>query len=712
MIVAWLGLLALAVVGIGIGLGDNLTTEAHVTGTPESRLGFDAIDRHLPHLAGSVDEIVIVHAARHAASDPEFRARVQRVLDAGSSLPIEPLTAPNAHLPTSADGHSVMVPLRITARDKASVARELVARATALSGGGIDVLVTGDNTIANDLGDLSNHDLKQGELLFGLPVALVVLLLVFGTVVGALLPLLLGGVAIIAALGLAAAIATQFELSVFLINMVSGMGLALGTDYSLFILSRYREERHGGRDRDAAITVSGATASRAVLFSGMTFVIALVGMLLVPTTIMRSLALGAILVGLTAVAAALTLLPALLRLLGDRVDALPLPVIGRRIAASTGSDSGLWRRIVGTVLRRPVLWGAAVVALLIVCAVPVADLHTGASGVGVLPDRMPSRQGYDVLHRDFPDASTSPAQIVVTASDVSALHVQRTITRIERALAADDRYGPVSRDLARDHQAVLLQTAVGTDPLGEHAINAVRHLRSSIVAGALRAVPASASASARDMHVYVTGETAANIDYFDVMRDWTLPVFAFVLGLSFLLLMVVFRSIVLPLKAIVLNLLSVGATYGLIVLVFQHGVGADLLGLRQIDAIDAWIPLFLFSVLFGLSMDYHMFLLTRIRERWAATGNTADAVSWGIASTGRVITGAAFIIIAVFLGFASGDLVMFQQLGFGIGVSLLIDATLVRGVLLPAAMVLLGSANWYLPRWLRWLPELQLERDS
>jgi RND superfamily putative drug exporter len=371
---------------------------------------------------------------------------------------------------------------------------------------------------------------------------------------------------------------------------------------------------------------------------------------------------------------------------------------------STSASAGFWARLVRRVMRRPFVWGGAVALLLLAAATPLLGMETGASGVSTFPSDLPSRQGYEALRESFPDQAFNPARIVV--HDPGGVESQRTkagVNALETALMRDERFGR-TRTIPTDDELLRLEVSVGADSLSPEAVEAVRDLRSKII-------PAAFAGTDDAVEVLVTGDTALNIDYFDVMREWLPIVLAFVLGLSFLILLVVFHSLAAPVVAIVLNLLSVGATYGLLVLVFQHGVGAGLLGFRQIETTEAWVPLFLFSVLFGLSMDYHMFLLTRIRERWSHTGDTREAVAWAVGSTGRLITGAALIIVAVFAGFAVGDLVMFQQMGFGIAVALLIDATLVRGVLLPAAMALLGEHNWYLPRWLQWLPEVQLEEE-
>jgi RND superfamily putative drug exporter len=559
--------------------------------------------------------------------------------------------------------------------------------------------MTGEGTLDHDFNDVSQHDLESGELQFGLPAALIILLLVFGAVVAGVIPLGMAFVAIVVALGLCAPIAAAFSLSVFFVNMLTGMGLALGIDYSLFVVSRYREERASGLSELDAIAASSATASRAVLFSGSVFVIALTGMLLVPSNIMKSLAVAAIAVGIVSVVAALTLLPALLGLLGDRVNALRLPFVGRSIGS--GGEGRFWGGVVRAVMRRPVIYLVTFSALLIALAIPTIGLKLGASGVSTLPDRLVSKRGYEALVRDFPQASSSPALITISG-DVRSPRVRAAIGDLRDRLTQDDVFGRSDLRFSSSGDAAAIGVEVGGDKTGEQALDAIRNLRSTTIPLVFRGT---------DAQVLVGGDTADNVDYIDAMNAWLPPVFAFVLGLSFILLTIAFRSIVVAATSMVLNLLSVGAAYGLVVLVFLHGIGSGLLGFQRVDAIDAWVPLFLFSVLFGLSMDYQVFLLSRIKERFDLSGSTPEAVEWGVSSTARLITGAALIIVAVFSGFAMGDLVMFQQMGFGIAVALLIDATIIRSVLLPAAMCLLGRWNWYLPSWLEWLPHIQIEAE-
>jgi RND superfamily putative drug exporter len=562
---------------------------------------------------------------------------------------------------------------------------------------GYSAAVTGEWTADADEDAASLEDLKKGELFFGAPLALVVLLVVFGAVVAGLVPLMLAIASIVVALALVALVAQAYDLSVFTQNMLIGMGLALGIDYSLFTLSRFREERLQARDKLDAIAIAGATAGRAVLFSGIAFVLAMLGLLLVPSTIFRSLAAGAILVGIVSGIAALTLLPAVLALLGDRVNRLRIPIFGRA-AEQAGREGRLWGAIVARVMRRPVLSVVLAAGLLLALAAPVLTLDTGTSGATTLPDRFESKQGYLLLREECPKHSTEPVEIAI-AGDVREPAAKRALARLEQELARRPIFGEPTVEANEAGTVARVMAPIAGNPDGERAIAAVSELRDEAVPRAF---------AGADAEVYVGGDTAEELDYHDTVDSWLPLVLLFVLGLSFLLLTLAFRSIVAPATANAMNLLSVGAAYGQLVLVFQDGIGNQLLGLREAEAIDAWVP-FLFAVLFGLSMDYQVFLLSRIRERYTQKGDTDAAISFGICLTARLITGTALIIIAVFWGFAMGDTIAFRQMGFGIAVALLIDATIIRSVLVPATIKLLGERNWYLPAWLTWLPDAHVE---
>jgi uncharacterized membrane protein YdfJ with MMPL/SSD domain len=684
-------------------LGDALSGDEEVTNDTESRRADELMFERFVDDSGprgrDATEVVVVRSPQATVDEPRFQERVEEIaarLRRAGAARVSTFYETGERRLVSRDGDAtgMLVALGLDAEDEIEGVVEAVEDADGRQG--FAVTITGEFTVDADFSTLSEEDLLNGELGFGLPAALIVLLIVFGAVVAGLIPVLLAIVSIAVALGLTALVGQAFPLSVFATNMLTGMGLALGIDYSLFILSRYREERFHGREKPEAIAAVGATASRAVLFSGIAFTLAMIGLLLVPSTIMRSLATGAIVVGLVSVAAALTLLPALLSLLGDRVNALRIPYFGKLAARE---QSRFWSRAVRAVIRRPLISLVVATATLLAMAVPVLALRSGEAGVSTLPDRLPGKQGYLALNAEFPGETTDPVEIVIDG-DAASPAVQTGIERLREQLTGEDPFGSPQLGRNQAGDLTVLTVPIQGDALGEDAIDAVRELRSEHLPGAF---------PDRGVEVLVTGDTAESIDLSDTMSDWLPIVFAFVLGLSFVLLTIAFRSLVVAAKAITVNLLSVGAAYGLLVLVFQEGVGNELFGFPQVDTIEAWVPLFLFAVLFGLSMDYHVFLLSRIRERFRQTGDNSDAIAHGVGSTGRIITGAALIIIAVFSGFARGELVMFQQMGFGVAVALLLDATLVRLVLVPAAMELLGERNWYLPSWLRRLPDVHVE---
>jgi putative drug exporter of the RND superfamily len=702
-LVLWGITVAVSIGVIAVFLPSALTTDSEMTNNPESYRGYDLLREHFPPSPGGVvNEVVIVRSQERTVGQPDFEQHVRALVVALASTGY----VESAHSVydsrdrslVSPDRHAALVTVGLAPGGDEGIA-EIVDAVDAAERDGFETAITGEFTADEDYQRLSQDDLEKGELQFGLPAALIVLLLVFGSIVAGLVPVVTALVAIVVALALTALVGQAFELSFFVVNMLTGMGLALGIDYALFIVSRYREERNRDRPKLDAITVSGATASRAVLFSGTAFVLAMLGMLLVPDTILRSLATGAILVGIVSVVAALTLLPAILGLLGDGVNALRIPWLGRRIEESAGTEGRTWSRIVRAVMRAPLVSAAASVAVLVALAIPVLDFETGFSGIRTLPDRFAAKQGFVALEQSFGVGTVDDVQVVVEG-DIGSPAVRRGLEQVAAALRSSPLFRDVEVRDAPDGQAAVVDALIVGDSRDSRSVAAVERLRDDVVPAAF---------GGADTTALVTGETAETIDYRNLTSTWLPIVFAFVLGLSFLLLLLAFRSIVLPAVAIALNLLSVGAAYGLLVLVFVEGIGADLLGFTQVEVIAAWLPLFLFSVLFGLSMDYTVFLLSRVREHHHAGEQTRDAVAHAVGSTARIITGAALIIIMVFVGFASGDQVEFQQMGFGIAVSLLIDATLIRLVLMPAVLAQLGERVWYLPPWLKWLPHLEIE---
>ena len=691
VLAAWGITCVLAVAAIVLLLGDALTGEAEQLNNPESEQAYALLDRRLPPPPNAkptfTTDVVLIRSSTLPSSAGQFAAKVREVQD---ELRGTPGVLYVADKPAAQTRQAVVIEAGLADDSAGDNVIDLVRSASDET---FTVLTTGEWTFDTEQSALSLEDLRKGELEFGLPVALIVLLLVFGAVVAGLIPVATALIAILVAVGLTGVVGIFTDLSIFTINMISGMGLALGIDYALFVVSRFREERTNGREKLDAIEAMGGTASRAVLFSGLAFVIAMFGLLLIPNTIFRSLATGAILVGAVSVIAALTLLPAILSLLGDRVNALRLPLIGRSAEQGTAAESRFWSSVVRGVMRRPVVSLVLSTALLVALAIPVLDYHTGEAGIRTMPDRFASKQGFLALEQEFGAGTTDSVQVVVDGP-VEAPATRSGIEQLAAAMRQDRTWRRVDTEWHPDRRLAVIEALPSGDSRDQAALDGVQRLRQE-------EIPAA--------RVLVTGESAESVDYFQLTDRWLPILIAFVLTLSFMLLTVAFRSIVVATKAIVLNLLSVGAAYGVLILVFEKGVGNELFGFQQVDFIEAWVPLFLFAVLFGLSMDYHVFLLSRIRERYVRTGDNDAAVSYGIGSTSRLITGAALIIIAVFAGFAVGDLVAFQQMGFGVAVSLLIDATVIRSVLLPAAMKLLGDWNWYLPRWLHWLPDFHIE---
>ena len=761
VIAVWL-VIVVAAGGLLVAFGDSLQAADDFIGHPESKRAQELLAERLPG-ADADTEIVVVRSADLTVDEPAYAARVRdlasaiRALapqdvrtvvtwyDAQAAADAATAEVRAAHVAPGADGASVEA-AAAAARQAADQAAALVSadrRTTVLpvtmsvpsgevdehmtrlydivSGAdgqsGFTVVLTGTGAWERDAAEVAESDLRRGEAI-GIPIALLILVVVFASVVAALVPLALGVVAIVVGAALTALLGEGFTVSVFALNIVMMMGLAVGIDYTLFILSRFREELAAGRVVPDAVGRSAATASRAVLFSGMTVVIALCGMLVVPFSIFTSLGAGAILVVAAAVAAALTLLPAVLALLGSRVNALRLPLgrLGRRAhtadvtgspaaqpdsSAATSGD-GFWARAAAAIMRRPVVSLAAGAGILLLLAAPGLDMRRGESGITGLPEDLGTRRGYEILASEFSSGLTSPVLAVVDG-DLQDARVAAALESLRAAAQADGRFSVSGFERSDDGKLGVLSLAVDADGTGAAAAQAVRELRSDLIPAATAGAP---------VRVLVGGGPAQFADMIDLIDLYTPIVIAVVLLLSFVLLLVAFRSLAIALKAVFMNLLSVGAAYGLLTLVFQKGVGAGFLGFQQTGVVESWVPLLLFCILFGLSMDYQVFLLSRIRERYDQCGDTREAVAFGLQSTAGIITGAALIMVAVFAGLAAGEMVMFQEIGFGLAVAVAIDATLVRIVVVPSTMALLGRWNWYLPKWLQWLPHVSLEEGT
>ncbi|MHB1570731.1 MAG: MMPL family transporter, partial [Solirubrobacteraceae bacterium] len=537
------------------------------------------------------------------------------------------------------------------------------------------------------LGKAYVADAKTAEYT-SIPVTLVILVLAFGALAAAGVPLLLGLSAVLAALGLIGPLSRLVPVVSGQIDAVVALiGLAVGVDYSMFYLRRKLEERRAGHDGDRALARAAATSGQAVLVSGLTVMTAMAGMFLASNGVFASLAMGTVLVVAIAVAGSVTVLPAVLSALGDRVQAGRAPIIARRRAAGS---SRAWGYLLDRVLRVPALSLLASAGVLVALALPALSMHTVDPGMVGLPPNLPIMNVYDRIQRAFPGGPL-PALVVVQAPDVASPAVAGAITRMaDTAIATGEMSGPVVVSTSADRTVAAVTISLagkGTDSRSEHALAT---LRGRVIPATIGRLPG--------VHAYVGGTTASSKDFNDTMASRLPLVFAFVLGLAFALLLFTFRSIVIPIKTIVLNLLSVGAAYGVLTLIFQDGVLRSALGAQDVGGVIDWLPLMLFVVLFGLSMDYHVLILSRIREAHQKGMSTADAVAFGIKSTAGVVTSAAVVMVAVFSIFAFLPEIMFKQMGVGLAVAVLIDATIVRAVLLPSAMTLLGEWNWYLPR--------------
>ena len=685
-------------------LSEGLTSAADGAGELDAALSSAGT------LTNHDNELVIVHSDELTVSAPAFEAEVVRIAGEIDALPEadvvsvlsrydEGLDGETRAALTSGDGHTTIMRAELSAPPDQAMNHvdgvyEIVQEAD--ESGEFDVAVTGAASLSKDAQDLAEKDLRRGEAI-GIPVALVILVFVFGALVAAGIPLVLSIFSIVIGLAITVAIGQTFELSVFALNILVATGLAVGIDYSLFIVSRYREERRGGLDKMEAIGAASSTASNAVFFSGMTVVLSLVGMLIVPLSIFASLGIGAMSAVFAAVAAALTLLPAILTLLGDKVDALRVPLLDRY--SRRHSEHGWWGRTARRVMKRPALSLALGAALLLAIAAPALAMQSGGFSADQFPPDYMSKRGLDMLERDFAAGMSEPTNVVVEG-DLGSEKVQDALEGFVERLDEDGRFTVTGFSTSADGLLAVVQMVQDADAMSEAAKARVHDVRATLV-------PESFTGSGAE--VYVGGTTAAQIDSVDLTDGYMPIVIAVVLTLSFILLLLAFRSVIVAATAIVMNLLSVGAAYGALTLVFQFGWGAEVIGLTKVESIESWVPLLMFCVLFGLSMDYQVFLLSRIRERWYETRESRESVVFGVQSTAGIITGAALIMVAVFLGMGSGQLVVLQELGFGLAIAVLLDAFVVRVIVAPALIALIGERYWWMPRWLEWLPRIDIE---
>jgi RND superfamily putative drug exporter len=684
-----------AAFAIGGSVGQRNLTDAEM-GNGQSGKGTSVYAAAFPKQSG--EQVLIQGRGIVHVWSPELKAAVRDVIRRLSTVPDvsqirSPLVAANAGQ-VSADQRSVLVTFQLAgdpAHTQVRVVAALHATAAAQRANpAVRIEEFGDASANRALNQSFSHDFTKAEYT-SLPITLLILLFAFGALVAAGIPLLLGITAVLGTLGLIGPISHLLPVPQGTIEpVVLLIGLAVGVDYSMFYLRRKLEERHGGLDNQSALARAAATSGRAVLISGLTVMTAMAGMFLAGNSVFTSFAMGTMLVVAVALVGSLTVLPAVIAALGDRVEKGRAPIIAKRRARG---DSKMWAFIIGRVLRRPVVSLVLSAGLLIGLALPALQMHTVNPGTIGLPRQLPIMRVFDRIQAAFP-GGPMPAYVIVQSSDVTRPEVVQGVKRMSAAaLATGEMNGPVSVSVSPNRTVATVSISLAGTGTNARSEAALLTLRNRVIPATIGHVPGT--------HTYVTGLTASSHDFNATMKAHLPLVFGFVLGLAFVLLLVTFRSLVIPLTAIVLNLLSVGAAYGILKLIFQDGVLRSALGATNIGGVVDWLPLFLFVILFGLSMDYHVLILSRIREDHDRGMDTHEAVAHGIASTAGIVTSAAIVMVAVFSIFATLSAVVFKQLGLGLAVAVLLDATVVRAVLLPATMSLLGEWNWYMPKRLR-----------
>jgi uncharacterized membrane protein YdfJ with MMPL/SSD domain len=699
---ATFGWLAFVVVAFGLGgMVGMKNIDANAPGPGQSGRMDRILDAGFKQPAG---ESVLIQSRSLRASDPAFTAAIEDVVARISGVDavqrVRSPLAPGNSDQISKDGRAALVQFEIRgdadkAVDKIAPVVDRVAEAQHAHPQ-LFIGEFGDTSAQKGVETVYGNDLAKAGLL-SIPITLIILVLAFGALVAAGIPLLLALTAVFATFGLIALPSQLLPVAQQAYAMVLLIGLAVGVDYSMFYLKRERQERAAGRSERAALEAAAATSGRSVLVSGLTVIVAMAGMFLTGDKTFASLALATILVVAVAVLGSLTVLPAVLSKLGDKVDRARLPLV-RRFRRDEG-EGRVWGAIVDRVLHRPVLSAVLAGGLLLAIAAPALQLRMATLGVDTFPKSLPVVKTYNRMQQAFPGEAL-PASVVVKAPNVNAPAVRKAITRLEqRALASGRMYEPITVDVNKDATVANITVPIagtGTDAASNAALAL---LRKEIIPETVGALP-NADAG-------VTGLTAQWKDGTDQTKSKLPLVLAFVLAFAFALMLFAFRSLVIAAKAILLNLLSVAASYGVLVLVFQHGLGKGLLGFSSTAGIDPVVPLLLFVILFGLSMDYHVFIISRIREAFDRGASTEEAIAHGIKSTAGVVTSAAIVMVSVFAIFGTLSMLFFKQFGVGLAAAILIDATIVRAVLLPATMKLLGDWNWYLPKWLQWMPRLE-----
>ncbi|WP_075732124.1 MMPL family transporter [Streptomyces acidiscabies] len=686
-----------------VGDSDDLKGETHTAATIIKDSGIEE----------PAGETVLLQAkgGQLKATDAEFRQAVQAVIGAVEKTGlVTDVTSPYDTDTVSKDGRSALVQFDMrgdaeTAGDRVEPVLKTVAAVQQRYADSLRIEEIGSASMKKTFSDAFGDDFKQAEY-SAVPVALGILLIAFGALVAALLPVALALTAIMATMGLMGVVSHLKPMSDTADSVMLLVGLAVGVDYCLFYLRREREEREAGRDPQTALRIAAATSGRAIVVSGVTVCVAMAGMLFTGLAEFEAMGLASLMVVAVAMVGSVTVLPALLSLLGGRVEKGRLPFLRRRSGHGRGgSENRFWSAVLKRVLARPWVSVAVAGGALLAIAAPALGMKTqNLTLEKEFGDRLPIVQTFVRVNEAFP-GGTAPAEVVVKAKDISAPEVRSALEQFKaEAVTSGASRGPVEIKVhQRQNLAYVYVPLVGGSDLDEAGKSLVK-LRDEVRPATLGKVAG--------VQAPVTGEVAGSHDFNEQLVGSVAPVFAFVIVFAFLLMLVSFRSLTVAITSIALNLLSVGAAYGILVAVFQHGWGASLVGAEGVGAIVTWLPLFLFVILFGLSMDYHVFVVSRIREARMRGRTTRDAITHGVVTTAGVVTSAAVIMVAVFAIFGTLSMQSMKQMGVGLAAAVLIDATVIRGVLLPAVMALLGERNWYLPKWLRWMPDLTHDESA
>jgi uncharacterized membrane protein YdfJ with MMPL/SSD domain len=652
------------------------------------------------------DEHVLIQSKTLTTTDPEFRDTVDQVVaHLFFTKHVKNVVSPLAgDAPVSDDGHSALVDFQITgddleAQDRVEPSQDAV-KAVQADHPRMVVDQFGNVSTNKELQNVFTSDLGKAESL-SFPITLLILILAFGSLVAALVPLLIGITTVMATLGLVNLPSQLAPLDSNISSVIVLIGLAVSVDYSLFYLRREREERAAGRDPRSALEVAAATSGRAVLISGLTVMAAMSGMFLAGDKTFVSFAEGTMLVVAIAILSSLTVLPAVLAWLGDRIEKGRIPFIGRRRKAG---PSRFWSWLVDRVMRRPWLAIAVAGGALLALAVPALSMNIVETSADDLPQDLAIIKTYNRLKVAFPKEAVS-VDVAVKAQNVRQGSAARAIgDLVSEAQQNKNVLGGTEVTYSKDNKVALISIPTRGNGNDSQSTAALNDIRDKVIPDTIGQVEGATAA--------VTGDAADSKDFRDLLGERLPLIFAFVFALAFLLMLFTFRSVVIPIKAILLNLLSVGAAYGVLVLVFQDGRGEGALSFHSNGGVTSWLPLFLFVILFGLSMDYHVFILSRVREAYLGGMSTREAVRHGISTTAGTVTSAAVVMVFVFGVFMTLSFIDFKEMGLGLAVAVLIDATIVRGVLLPASMRVLGDWNWYLPKWLEWIPHVGTEGEA